>query len=363
VHYAIVLVVAAAVACHGLATPEENAPSPGSDDSPSATPPSTAPPSAPEEPESAVDPEAENHFTGESAGVTIVVSGLVAPVALAVDRSELYIGTHDGAGTLLAASTQGGAPSTLLRGDRPDEIVVDDAHIFWGNSGIVRQTCLDGSGSKRLGTYGVLAVAQDRDNVYALTSDASIAVTSKSTGASRLLATGLLGTSNDKSVAVDAKRIYFVGGTDSAGAISSMPLGGGDITTIVSGRADLPGEGWPTTIAIDTTTIYWTEGGGGDGSIFAAPLKGGPVRQLAKHLLWPTSLVVDRGTLYWIDTGCARVMKMPATGGVPKVIARSQPWPLTIAVDETSIYWVNQGSTTQGASAGHMLGQIARAAK
>jgi hypothetical protein len=141
-----------------------------------------------------------------------------------------------------------------------------------------------------------------------------------------------------------------------------MPIGGGQITTIVSGRAGLPGESYPSSIAIDATTIYWIESAA-DGSIFAAPLKGGSVRQVAKNLSWPMGLVTDGTTLYWIDAGSAQVMKMPIPGGAPQVVARNQPWPVTIAVDDKWVYWANEGSAVAGRVPGHTFGQVARARK
>jgi uncharacterized protein DUF5050 len=139
-------------------------------------------------------------------------------------------------------------------------------------------------------------------------------------------------------IAVDSMNVYVTLG-GAMGSVVSLPLAGGAVTTIASGRDE------PRGIAVDDLNIYWADQG--SGMVLSIPKTGGPIVTLALDQSAPTSIALDTSNVYFTNFDDGTVMSVPKTGSTgPSVVAMSQTQPSGIAVDDTYVYWVND--TTAG---------------
>jgi hypothetical protein len=135
-------------------------------------------------------------------------------------------------------------------------------------------------------------------------------------------------------IAVTSSNVYF---TDPFwGTVVSVPLGGGGLSTLVSGE-----EG-PSPVATDGVDVYWSAGGG----IMRVPLSGGVPVTLASSSVSATAIALDGTSVYWVngddpgDVRSAPLSGLPE-GGSPVTIASGQSSPIAIAVAGTHVYWTN----------------------
>ncbi len=155
------------------------------------------------------------------------------PTAIAVDASHVYwanVGTNPGTGSIVALSLSGGTPTTLASSlPGPFAIAVDSANIYWTDS---------------------------NDGVNAMT---------LAGGTPKLLATIVSGAG--PGIVVSQGNLYFnASGTN----IDTIAVGGGAVTTVVSGRLQ------PSTIATDGTNLYWNDENGATnaGYVLQMPIAG-----------------------------------------------------------------------------------------
>jgi len=228
---------------------------------------------------------------------TALASGTDYGSALALDRDNVYWTTlfdwtsEDGAifrdGKVMKVPLNGGEPSTLASGlIRPAAIALDEAHVYWaesghsGSDGEVMAVPLDGGAPNALAIWLVApsSVAVGGPEVYwsipgGLFDRTGQVVGLPIFGVPMTLASGL---SAPSGLVVDATRLYF----EANGAIMSMPLGGGPLTTIV------PATDSPGAFAIDDASVYWLtdqedSDGGRVARVMKTPLGGGDSTILA----------------------------------------------------------------------------------
>jgi hypothetical protein len=159
------------------------------------------------------------------------------------------------------------------------------------------------------------------------------------------LATGLV---SPGGIAVDASNVYWVdfGVLNPPGDVMKVALGGGTPVTLATSS------GTPTHMTIDANNVYWTDGDavwqvpkGGGAPLMVAEDKGGLTSGVAvdsTYVYWTSEASPDGGSP--LNTGS--VMKTPIGGGATTVLATGQSIPLDLKVDATNLYWVNQGETT-----------------
>jgi hypothetical protein len=126
--------------------------------------------------------------------------------------------------------------------------------------------------------------------------------------------------------------------------VNSIPVNGGDITTLASGLDS------PVDLEFDTASLYWTESvccaHGQKGSVKTVPITGGAVTVLVDGVDAPGALALDASNIYWTEggpmgeiEGFGRIAKVPIGGGAVTTWAGGISSALPpIAVDETNVY-------------------------
>jgi len=167
-------------------------------------------------------------------------------------------------------------------------------------------------------------------------------------------------------IAVDATSVYWTtfgppgdAGGLSNGLVLSEPLGGGSITTLVSGQEQIAG------LAVDGASLYWTAAGAlddagvlPDGKVMSMPLGGGALTTLASGQGDIGSLVVNAASVFWIDGATGVLMSVPKGGGTPTTLTQPAAWengPIGIAVDAANVYWAEIGTNANNYSDGAVL--------
>jgi hypothetical protein len=200
------------------------------------------------------------------------------------------------------------------------------------------------------------AITADANALY-WTTAGEVLTLAKTGGIPTTLASGLEG---DRSIAVDANRVYWVEGwvcpsdggpcDPQSGSVKSVALQGRSVTTLASFQDS------PWGIAIDQNNVYWTNEGRLDQSyaspaVLSVPLSGGTPVTLATGQSDYRGIAVDATHVYWVTAGTAgnnytdgTVMRVPIAGGAPTTLATGQATPRAIAVDATNVYWTDEGT-------------------
>ena len=131
------------------------------------------------------------------------------------------------------------------------------------------------------------------------------------------------------------------------GTIMRADLGGGNITTLVSGLNA------PYGVTIDSGHIYWTDLGtfnplsgatNSDGKIMEANLDGTGVTTLASSQASPTGIAVNASHIYWADacsgtTLGGTIMESNLDGTAVTTLVSGLDCPTGVAVDSSHLYW------------------------
>ena len=172
-------------------------------------------------------------------------------------------------------------------------------------------------------------------------------------------------------VAVDDTHVFFT--DDSPGhppQVQAVPRASGAVTAVASPAGKAAG------IALTGTgALFWTVPtvtAAGDGLVQSAlpgSVPGGPraATTAASSQVSPSAILTDAANVYWLEAGSAngatgRILTCPLTGCPapgPVVLASQQKHPRHLAQDATALYWSNEGvagSTTYD-------GQVWRVAK
>jgi hypothetical protein len=138
---------------------------------------------------------------------------------------------------------------------------------------------------------------------------------------------------------------YDPAGGATGGAIKSVPVTGGTVTTIASGLEGV------NDLYLDATTIYWTEFSMANslaGSIKSAPKSGGAAPTVLAtgtptpgfDVFFPGGLAVDSTYVYWTEgVGGGAIRRVPKAGGAVTDINRGNfpaGLPAWVALDSTS---------------------------
>jgi hypothetical protein len=230
----------------------------------------------------------------------VLTTGQPDVLFLAVNATNLYWTTDPA--TVVTMPIGGGSPTTLFSGPTSLEgIAVDATSVYF--STYVEDTILTlplAGGSPTTFASGLarpLGVAVDATNVYFADFDGSVVEIPLAGGSPVTLTPMPAGFANFATgIAVNASNIYWSSGT----TLNEMPLAGGVSADLVDGQDDAFG------IALDDTNVYWTTLYGG--VVQKMPLGGGAVTTLVSGLsAYASGIAVDDTSIYWAATTASEV--------------------------------------------------------
>jgi len=193
-----------------------------------------------------------------------------AATGLAVDTGSVYFsqqGFMGTAGEVWVVPKAGGTFTSLATGMAPGSLSVDSTNLYWADasSGGLFKTPVVGGGSTKISNDLINTIdstATDGTNVFWSTSTGSndhVVQLAVAGGTQTPLAQGL---SYPRGVIVDGGFVYW--NNPLQNTIVRVPVGGGTVTTIVTGYAAVA-------LAVDSTSLYWTVGGSAGKVMKATP--------------------------------------------------------------------------------------------
>ncbi len=139
-----------------------------------------------------------------------------------------------------------------------------------------------------------------------------------------IMATGL---------AVDATRVYW---TDrDAGAVASVPVGGGNPTTLATGQTQ------PSALAVDAAHIYWST----QTSLMMAPVGGGSATTLVSNAPDIGQLVASAGRVYGNTPTSIFAASPEAPSTSLGSIVTGASGPLNLAMESSQPFWSTAASS------------------
>jgi len=280
-------------------------------------------------------PEGIWEVSVDGGAVTAVAVGSPSSVAWAValDGTNVYwtsadIGPLPDGGVpfdILSTPRGGGPTTTLLSGQQMiTGLAVDGTSIYWGSRGAGDQAVM-----MRMPLAG---------------------------GAPETLATAAMVSSSCGwgCVAVDSTSAYWA----PAGSVMKVPLSCGMPVSLAP-------TGSVNALAVAATGVYWEQSNSlddgidaGTWSVRTVPLGGGQVTTIASNAAYPIQpLAVDATNVYWtyqdcnascgnsFACSCSAIASAPLAGGAPtQLVTGLAERPFALAVDATSVYWVGQNT-------------------
>jgi len=277
-------------------------------------------------------------------------------------------GGASGPGSLHEVSVNGGPVTVLAKGVLPYAVAIDATNVYWtdnpgyamsdgGNGSDILRTPRDGGPTSVLFSGPVVStgIAMDATNLYwggGAPDGGSGELLMKmplAGGAPVTLATATGGIGCVAGcIAVDSTSVYWV----AAGFMTKVPIAGG-------ASVSLAPVGEVGGLAVAAAGVYWTQldSPNGAGSVRTVPLDGGEVTTIASYPNSVTglSVVVDSTNVYWpytycLESGCGTgfaggIAGAPLAGGAPTTLVDlpgAGMTPTALAVDATSLYWVSQ---------------------
>ncbi len=229
----------------------------------------------------------------KAGGSAITLAAQRSPVGLAVDSTSVYWTELSGA--VMVVPKQGGTPRTLASTTgNPQEVAVDSKRLYWCD--------LDGA-------------------LFTLPMGGGTPVSLAECGGS--------------DVAVGKSTIYWTKGSDCGSTIMSMPIGGGQATTIAKRQSPHLGG-----LAATQHTVFWTSGclnSTENGSVNAFVL-GGKISTVESPLATPIGLaVVERDLFYWTGIGPTGGLLVRFRDGMAQVLV-SGDFSGAVAADSEAAY-------------------------
>jgi hypothetical protein len=263
--------------------------------------------------------------------MTVLASGVGTVFQLATDANSVYWVGQGGIWTL-----PGGASPTLLTSDvsvtSVTSLAVAGQDLVWTegftDSGRIRHVPVTGGAVSSLATLldPPAQIATDALHVYWQEFD-KIASLPIGGGQPTTVVSGV--SSDLPPIATDGRNVYVADGL----RIKRVPVAGGPVETIqrLSSAID---------IATDGAFVYWM--GSYVVSVNEAPVDGGSGVQLAYDPFSPGRLALDSAFVYWFD-GNGAIKRVPKDGGtVETVLQDAQRSYSDLVVDGSRVYFSDQ---------------------
>jgi hypothetical protein len=273
-----------------------------------------------------------------------------------LDADHLYYG---GDGVDVGRIDKDGANDTLLDDAGMDlndrewcyQSAITDTHVVWGNDWVqpgVRGCALPGCGGgvttqvMGLNMY-TMVFNQANDTLYFDQSGTTIMQKVWGGGAATNFATNQ---TSPRELAADDGFIYWGNGNDMTGySIRKMPVGGGAVASLVTGRVE-----GAAAIDVGPDAIYWAESDL-SGDVFMAPLPngiGGSDPEVFANGGGTNiyDIHTDDTHVYWITrgVGLAGVYRCPLDGcdPDPELLDGTANDPWAVNTDDVAVYWVTE---------------------
>jgi hypothetical protein len=134
-------------------------------------------------------------------------------------------------------------------------------------------------------------------------------------------------------MAINATSIYFVAYVSGGGGgLFQLPIAGGTPSEVWTAGPT----GYPYDVAVDGSNVYWTDFGVGktDGAVYSMPLGGGTVTTMASGIGGPRQLAVDSANVYFTAYNEGLVYE-EAIGSMHPGVVASVVAPNGIAADDS----------------------------
>ncbi len=331
-----------------------------------------------------------NGTTGGTGGQTSSASSTSSTSTSVTGASSTASSSAQSTSQSSSSGTGGGPNHTFIAlpmGSQPYGLAVDDAHVYWTNSGtgeVMQASKADGTGQV------VLTTGEDTPIAVKVSAGSVFWVSYSINGKLRYtpIGGGAVTTVCDAPAAVDlAVGSTYVWWTREPDDVQRAPIAGlpmGQMPDLLTGNSlslgitaddnnlfwvdrqdgsvkranqDLTGDtivavgDVPWDITVDANHIYWTEFGSltDSGKVKqASKLDGSNAIEVATGLADPKGIAIDATNIYWVDSYSGKIEKAPIGGGPKTTLATDEKDPLEIVVDATSVYWTARGSDTIG---------------
>lgn len=267
----------------------------------------------------------------------------------ALDATSIYWTTN--VGSVNKVSINGGNPVTILAGSNDFYLITVDAttiYLVYRTTDEIVKMPIDGGPLTEVdpGPGGVRVLLVDETHMYWTNEDSDTVNKIPIGGGNRtVLATTLMPTGwGTMAMALRDGTLYYGehgGNTDFPdGLLKKVSISGGNPETLATEQA------FPFHITTLGPTLFWATGNDG-GVVNTMPLGGGESTSLFVGLGLGVGIVdmaIDASGIYWtFDEGNnhGKVMKVPLEGGEPVTLASLLHNPTNIELDATSVYWTD----------------------
>jgi hypothetical protein len=215
------------------------------------------------------------------------------------------------------------------------------------NCGAAGHDCLGGTCSAGLcqptllasfpdGPDGYVAVAAG--NVYWTAQSNIYSIPASGGTVTTIAPVGVAGNSGSYGLSVNATNVFWT--EYGPGTVRSALLGGGAVTTLVSGQS------YPSAVVADSQTVYWEDYFGG--VVWKAPIAGGTPTQLTTStgIYDHVSFVLNSTSLYVLHWNSRTLVQLPLSGGSAVTLATTLPMnPVGLVANGSSLYWATRGTS------------------
>ncbi|HEX8792354.1 MAG TPA: hypothetical protein VF765_15475 [Polyangiaceae bacterium] len=192
----------------------------------------------------------------DGGAITTLASGLGGPDAVVLHATSVYFTDYSNPGSVLQVPLAGGTVTTLAPNQsNPGGLALNDTTAYWtaSGAGTIMSATLDGGAPTNVApAVAPFGVALDSTSVYWTTASGVFSIPLNGGSVTTLSSSE----NNASGIAVDATGVYLVnygsmmGSTD--GTVKMIPLDGGPEVTLATSQEN------PQAIAIDSTSVYWT---------------------------------------------------------------------------------------------------------
>jgi alpha-tubulin suppressor-like RCC1 family protein len=288
------------------------------------------------------EPEPEPPLPSWPATASVLSSGHLTPIAIAVDDGDVYFASFGGiapepAGHISKVAKHGGSTLVIAaQRRRPVSLALDADQVLWAEQG---ETDADGSvrAAPKLGGESTLvaatgqrpiAIALHGGSVHFLTHDlaGTLGRAPATGGATTVLVSDL---PMAFGLGVDASGLYFTVG-DASRSVIRTDLDGTNASVLASGAPN------PGPVALSASDVFWTTIDALSSTVNRVGKPGDSAATIVESSGKKTALAVDGSHVWW---GSGSELWRASLAGASPTLVLSAPQPIrAIAVDDSAVY-------------------------